>query len=380
MATAARLARRALLRLLISRLLALGLGINLKPRLSRLLFASRRLNGLLVLGGRNRLALLLMLYGIRASRKTAAGTTRTWSLLGRLFNIVCNLRRLFNLTHGILLCSLKVSTATALGLLGLHGLLLLRGLLRLGSNLGLNSLGIRLALLSNGATEALLLGAALRIALATPTKTAASCLGRKGTHDVLIEQLIGIDMLTRSSFFHSRHVSGILDDKILDGLGRLLLGIADLGIDGIERRAPVNAATLDLGHDICRDKLIAHRLGVTFLIDGTENLRQRTRLNLKRLAAEQVVGNQLGTLGRKRRLAAQTFSQGIDIILVIGIYRLGHGAPFICTHIRLYGTTRALIHAKHLREHSGVARFRMKKRPSPRSRGPDLSESYGWNG
>ena len=90
-------------------------------------------------------------------------------------------------------------------------------------------------------------------------------------------------------------------------------------------------------------------------------MRQRTRLNLERLAAEQVVGNQLGTLGRKRRLAAQTFSQGIDIILVIGIYRLGHGAPFICTHIRLYGTTRALIHAKHLREHSGVARFCMKK-------------------
>ena len=74
MATAARLARRALLRLLISRLLALGLGINLKLRLNRLLLASRRLNGLLVLGGRNRLALLLMLYGIRASRKTAAGT------------------------------------------------------------------------------------------------------------------------------------------------------------------------------------------------------------------------------------------------------------------------------------------------------------------
>ena len=308
MATAARLARRALLRLLISRLLALGLGINLKPRLNRLLLASHRLDGLLVLGGRNRLALLLTLYGIRTSRKTAAGTTRTRSLLGRLLNIVCNLRRPFNLTRGILLCSLKVSTATTLGLLGLHGLLLPRGLLRLGSNLGLNSLSIRLTLLSNGATEALLLGAALRIALATPAKTAASCLGRKGTHDVLIEQLIGIDMLTRSSFFHSRHVSGILDDKIFDGLGRLLLDIADLGIDGIERRAPVNAATLDLGHDLCRDKLIAHRLGVALLIDGAENLRQRTRLNLERLAAKQVVGNQLGTLSRKRRLAAQALS------------------------------------------------------------------------
>ncbi len=250
----------------------------------------------------------------------------------------------------ILLRSLKVGTTATLGLLGLHGLLLLRGPLRLGSNLVLNSLGIRLTLLSNGTTEALLLGAALRIALATPAKTAASRLGRKGTHDVLIEQLIGIDMLTRSSFFHSRHVSGILDDKIFDGLGRLLLGIADLDIDGIERWAPVNAAALDLGHDICRDKLIAHRLGVAFLIDGAENLRQRARLNLERLAAEQVVGNQLGALGRKRCLAAQTLSQSIDIVLIIGIYRLGHGAPFICTHIRPYGTTHEPIHAKHLRE------------------------------
>ena len=74
MAATARLARRALLRLLISRLLTLGLGINLKLRLNRLLFASRRLNGLLVLSGRSRLALLLTPYGIRASRKTAAGT------------------------------------------------------------------------------------------------------------------------------------------------------------------------------------------------------------------------------------------------------------------------------------------------------------------
>ena len=77
MATAARLARRAPLRLLISRLLALGLGINLKLRLSRLLFASRRLNGLLgllVLSGRSWLALLLMPYGIRAPRKTTSGT------------------------------------------------------------------------------------------------------------------------------------------------------------------------------------------------------------------------------------------------------------------------------------------------------------------
>ena len=77
MATAARLARRALLRLLISRLLALGLGIDLKLRLNRLLFASRRLNGLLVLrslSGRSRFALLLTPYGIRAPRKTTSGT------------------------------------------------------------------------------------------------------------------------------------------------------------------------------------------------------------------------------------------------------------------------------------------------------------------
>mgnify|MGYP007107555584 CR=1 FL=1 len=253
-----------------------------------------------------------------------------------------------------------MSTATTLGLLGLHGLLLPRGLLRLGSNLGLNSLSIRLTLLSNGATEALLLGAALRIALATPAKTAAADLGRKGANDALVKQLVGIDMLARSRF----HRSGRLDN-VLDGLfGNLdgpLLGIVNLGIDGIERRAPVNAATLDLGHDLCRDKLIAHRLGVALLIDGAENLRQRTRLNLERLAAKQVVGNQLGTLSRKRRLAAQALSQSIDILLVIGIYRLGHGAPFICTHIRVYGTTRALIHAKHLREHSSVTRFCMKK-------------------
>ena len=77
MATAARLARRALLRPLISRLLALGLGINLKLRLNRLLLASRRLNGLLVLlalSARSRLALLLTPYGIRAPRKTTSGT------------------------------------------------------------------------------------------------------------------------------------------------------------------------------------------------------------------------------------------------------------------------------------------------------------------
>ena len=326
--------------------------------------------GLLGLSGRSRLALLLTLYGIRASRKTAAGTTRTRSPLGRLLNIVCNLGRLFNLTRDILPRSLKVSTATTLGLLGLHGLLLLRGLLRLGSNLVLNSLGIRLTLLSNGATEALLLGAALRIALATPAKTAASCLGRKGAHDVLIEQLIGIDMLMRSNFFHSRHVSGILDDKIFDGLGRLLLGIADLSIDGIERRAPVNAATLDLGHDICLDKLIAHRLGVAFLIDGAENLRQCTRLNLERLTAKQIVGNQLGTLSRKRCLAAQALSQSIDIVLIIGIYRLGHGAPFICTHIRPYGTTHEPIHAKHLRERPPRCLLLQEKRPGPRSADP----------
>lgn len=117
-----------------------------------MLLASRWLNGflglfdLLGLSGRSWLALLLALYGIRASRKPAAGTTRTRSLLGRLLYIVCNLERLINLMRDILLRSLKVSTATTLGLLGLHGLLILRGLLRLGSNLGLNSLGIKFIL------------------------------------------------------------------------------------------------------------------------------------------------------------------------------------------------------------------------------------------
>ena len=137
----------------------------------------------------------------------------------------------------ILLRSLKVGTTATLGLLGLHGLLLLRGPLRLGSNLVLNSLGIRLTLSSNGATERSCWARRCASRLPPPPKTAAPCLGRKGTHDVLIEQLIGINMLTRSNFFHSRHVSGILDDKIFDGLGRLLLGIADLDIDGIDAGA-----------------------------------------------------------------------------------------------------------------------------------------------
>ena len=145
-------------------------------------------------------------------------------------DIVCNLGSLFGLARNILLLGLKMRTAATLGLLDLSMLLSASRLLHPGG-LFLDGLSIRLTLSSNGATEALLLGAALRIALAAPAKTAASCLGRKGTHDVLIEQLIGIDMLTRGNFFHSRHVSGILDDKILDGLGRLLLGIADLGIE-----------------------------------------------------------------------------------------------------------------------------------------------------
>ena len=87
----------------------------------------------------------------------------------------------------ILLRGLKVSTATTLGLLGLHGFLLLRGLLRLDSNLGLDSLGIELILLSHGATEALLLGTALSIALAAPAKAATAGLGRKGANDALVK-------------------------------------------------------------------------------------------------------------------------------------------------------------------------------------------------
>lgn len=47
--------------------------------------------------------------------------------LAGLLNIVCNLRRLFNLTRGILLCSLKVSTATTLGLLASTGFCSLAG-------------------------------------------------------------------------------------------------------------------------------------------------------------------------------------------------------------------------------------------------------------
>ena len=190
----------------------------------------------------------------------------------------------------ILLHSLKVSTATTLGLLGLHGLLLLRGLLRLSGNLGHNSLGIEFILLSHGTTEALLLGTALSIALAAPTKTAAAGLGRKGANDVLIEQLVGIDMLARGRFHRSGRLDNVLDG-LFDSLGKLLLSITYLGMNGIERRTSVNAAALDLGNDLCRDEFVAHRLGVAFLIDGAENLRQRARLDLECLAAEQVVGN-----------------------------------------------------------------------------------------
>ena len=244
-------------------------------------------------------------------------------------------------------------TATTLGFLRLSGLFLFHRLLRLGDRLVLDNIGNGPILLSHSATESLLLSAALRIALAAPAKAASARLGGKGTHDMLIEQLVSIDMLTRGDFFRSRRLNGILD--------RLLLGIMNLGIDGIERRAAVNAAALDLGHDLCRDKLIAHRLGIALLIHGAKNLCQRARLDLECLAAEQVVGNQLGPLGRKRRLSAQTLSQSIDILLVIGIYRLGHGAPFICTHIRLYGTTHEPIHAKHLRGHPCITRSRKKK-------------------
>ena len=121
-----------------------------------------------------------------------------------------------------------MSTATVLGLLGLHRLLLLRRLLRLGSNLGLNSLGIRLTFLSNGATEALLLGTALSIALAAPAKTAAAGLGRKGSTDALVKQLVGIDMLARSCFHRSGRLDNVLDG-LFGSLGKLLNDIAALG-------------------------------------------------------------------------------------------------------------------------------------------------------
>ena len=144
--------------------------------------------------------------------------------------------------------------------------------------------------MSHGTTEALLLGAALSIALAAPTKTAAAGLGRKGANDVLIEQLVGIDMLARGRFHRSGRLDNVLDG-LFDSLGKLLLSITYLGMNGIERRTSVNAAALNLGNDLCRDEFVAHRLGVAFLIDGAENLRQRARLDLECLAAEQVVGN-----------------------------------------------------------------------------------------
>lgn len=100
-------------------------------------------------------------------------------------------------------------------------------------------------------------------------------------------------MLARSCFHRSGRLYNVLDGLFgnLDSLGKLLLGITNLGMNGIERRASVNAAALDLGNDLCRDEFVAHRLGVAFLIDGAENLRQRARLDLECLAAEQVVGN-----------------------------------------------------------------------------------------
>ena len=365
MTTTARLARSALPRLPARRLLALSLRIGRSLLLNRLLFTNFRLGRLLGLLGsrlRNLIDLLLTLYGIRATHKATTGTTRARGLLGWLLGIARDLGRLFGLVHNILLLGLKVRTATTLGLLRLSGLLLFHRLLRLGNRLILDNLSIHRILLSHSTTEALLLGAALRITLAASAKAASARLGGKGTHNMLIEQLVCIDMLTRGNFFRSRHLNGIIDGNLFGNLDKLLLGITNLGIDGIERRAAVNAAALDLGHNLCRDKLVAHRLGIALLIHGAENLRQRARLNLERLAAEQVVGNQLGPLGRKRRLSAQTLSQSIDILLVIGIYRLGHGAPFICTHIRPYGTTRAAIHAKHLRERPGITRLYKKGR------------------
>ena len=115
-------------------------------------------------------------------------------------------------------------------------------------------------------------------------------------------------MLAQSCFHRSGRLDNVLDG-LFGSLGRLLLDITNLGMNGIERRASVNAAALDLGNDLCRDEFVAHCLGVAFLIDRAENLRQRARLDFECLAAEQVVGNQLGALGRKRRLAAQTLSE-----------------------------------------------------------------------
>ena len=79
-------------------------------------------------------------------------------------------------------------------------------------------------------------------------------------------------MLARSCFHRSGRLDNVLDG-LFGSLGKLLLDITYLGMNGIERRAPVNAAALDLGNDLCRDEFVAHRLGVAFLIDGAENLR-----------------------------------------------------------------------------------------------------------
>ena len=185
-------ARGALPRLLARRLLALDLGINHRLRLNRLLLAGRRLSGFLIffglfgLNGRSWLVLLLALYGICAPGKTAPGTARTRGLLGRLLNIVCNLGMPFGLMLDVLLRSLKVSAATTFGLLRLNMLLSTSRFLHF-DGLFLGGLSIRLILLSNGATEALLLGAALRIALAASAKAASACLGSEGTHDMLVK-------------------------------------------------------------------------------------------------------------------------------------------------------------------------------------------------
>ena len=77
-----------------------------------------------------------------------------------------------------------------------------------------------------------LLGTALSIALAAPTKTAAAGLGRKGANDVLIEQLVGIDMLARGRFHRSGRLDNVLDG-LFDSLGKLLLSITYLGMNGI---------------------------------------------------------------------------------------------------------------------------------------------------
>ena len=118
MTTTARLARGALPCLLTRRSLALSLHIGRSLRLNRLPLTNFRLSRLLRhfrLRRRSLVGILLTLYGIRTSRKTASGTTGARSLLGRLPGIARDLGSLFGLVHDFLLLGLKWAPRRRLG-------------------------------------------------------------------------------------------------------------------------------------------------------------------------------------------------------------------------------------------------------------------------